>query len=150
MTEQEKILSKYQVDEAAVLFYIKTTYLVIRDSLVVVCLGVGSTVLVEGGVVSPFTVSVNVNFRLTRVFFVGVLLCDTIVLVYIQAADCTLNCLLYLDDYQIPYYLFFNVQPALRTLLVGARQSSCKINHLDCHYKVFCLPTANRARPSCS
>jgi len=68
MTEQEKILSKYQVDEAAVLFYIKTTYLVIRDSLVVVCLGVGSTVLVEGGVLSPFTVSVNVNFRLTRVF----------------------------------------------------------------------------------
>ena len=30
--------------------------------------GVGSTVPVEGGVVSPFTVSVNVYFRLTHVF----------------------------------------------------------------------------------
>ena len=42
--------------------------------------------------VSPSTVSVDVNFRLTHVFSVGTLLCDTIVLVYIQAADCTLCC----------------------------------------------------------
>ena len=43
--------------------------------------GVGSTVPVEGGVVSPLTVSDNVYFRLTHVFSVGILLCDTIVLV---------------------------------------------------------------------
>ena len=38
----------------------------------------------EGAIVSPFTVSVSVYFRLTRVFSVGILLCDTIVLVCIK------------------------------------------------------------------
>ena len=45
----------------------------------------------SGRLIPPFTVSVNV-FRLTHVFFVGVLLCDTVGLIYIQAADCTLCC----------------------------------------------------------
>ena len=40
----------------------------------------------------PATVSVNVYFRLTHVFSFGMLLSDTIVLVYIKAADCTLGC----------------------------------------------------------
>ena len=51
------------------------------------------------GCFSPFTVSVNVYFRLTHVFSVDTLLCITL---YIQVADCTIGFLLYLDAYHLP------------------------------------------------
>ena len=64
--------------------------------------GVGSTVPVEGGVVPPpygFTqciLSVNafVFCRYTIMYY--------IVSVYMQAADCTIGFLLYLDAYHLP------------------------------------------------
>ena len=44
------------------------------------CLGVGCTVPVEDAVIHPFPVSVNVYIRITDVFYVSILSCDTIVL----------------------------------------------------------------------
>ena len=49
--------------------------------------------------ISPFTVSVNVYFRLTHVFSVDTLLS---VSVYMQVADRTIGFLLYLDAYHLP------------------------------------------------
>ena len=50
-----------------------------------------------------------------------------IVSVYMQAADCMIGLLLFLDAYHLPYYcMSFKVQSAERTLQVSARQSSCK------------------------
>ena len=44
-----------------------------------------------------------------------------------QAADCSIGFLLYLDAYHIPYYcVSFNVQSAEPTLQVSARQSGFK------------------------
>ena len=57
-----------------------------------------------GGCLPPFTVSVNVYIRLTHVFlsihYYAIIF--YIVSVYMQAADCTIGFLLYLDAYHLP------------------------------------------------
>ena len=64
--------------------------------------GVGSTVPVEGGVVSPLYGFCQCVFSLNACVFCRYTIIQYIVSVYMQAADCTIGFLLYLDAYHLP------------------------------------------------
>ena len=64
--------------------------------------GVGSTVLVEGGVVSPLYGFCQCILSLNACVFCRYTIMHYIVSVYIQVADYTIGFLLYLDAYHLP------------------------------------------------
>ena len=80
-----------------------------------------------GGVVSPPYGFCQCILSLNACVFCRYTIRQYIVLVYMQAVDCTIGFLLYLDAYHLPYYcMAFKVQSAERTLQVSARQSRYK------------------------